>query len=80
MNRPTVVAFRFASAPLARNREHCIFATEDALAQSSFSPLTLAEMAETVVRAGAGGGGGAVRPQLLHRREQEEAQGRHLPR
>ena len=72
MNRPTatVVAFRFAS---------CIFATEEALAQSLFSSLTLAEMAETVVRVGAGGGG-AVRPQLLHRREQEEAEGHHLPR
>ena len=44
-----------------------------------FTSFHFAAMAETMVRAGEGGGG-AVRPELLHRREQEEAEGHHLPR
>ena len=70
------VAFRSIHLLPARILLCCIFSTEEA--QALF-PSFFAEMAETVVRVGEGDGG-AVRPELLHRREQEEAEGHHLPR
>ena len=74
----STVAFRLAS--FLRAIENVAFSPQKKI-NLYFFPLRsfFAEMAETLVRAGEGDGG-AVRPQLLHRREQEEAQGHHLPR